>query len=1049
MTFGKQSVLDRVHQELRWPVATEIFQPSGAGPSMLAELVQRKLQNPLSQMVDGLDPKVGILSREPLSDATDLPLAVVCDFPAPVSNQIIREAHRLSWNFSYAPVLITLEPYQIRAWSCYESPMADSSDENLSFEIPEIRTDLIEHVPLAEQAASSLHWLELITGRFFEKHQDRFQRDNCADRLLLNNLKEVRRILIEDQKLDEDVCHDLLARIIFIQFLIDRKDSSGKSALSQAKFAALFRQGTLSKPYTHLDDILSNYNDTYALFQWLNEHFNGDLFPGSGQNKKRQKEEWASEKSMVNEDHLFTLADFIGGRLDFQNRQGLLWRRYSFDVIPLEFISSIYEEFVTRKDKKKKRKTGTFYTPPHLVDFILDGVLPWRGTEWDLKILDPACGSGIFLVKAFQRLIWRWKSLKKQKPSATILKRLLTQNLFGVDRDEHAVRVASFSLYLAMCDEIDPKYYWSNVQFPALRGCTLIASDFFRENISGFRAEEDAETYDIIVGNPPWGRNTIRNSDVSKWEDQGWEVADKNIGPLFLPKTAALSKKEGIVSMLQPSGLLTNNMGTAIRFRQKFFLLYKIQQIVNLSTLRFGLYKGAIGPSCIVTYITESPNGEPFPYLAPKEMKTIDDDLRIVIEPNDVQLIYQDDAAFDSVVWSTLTWGGPRELALIRRLAGNRTLYSFLHDKKIIKRRGIVRSDRGREDGEILDRRILESKEFPKETFLYLNANQLPINNDPCVHSKDSTDYSAFNLPQLIIKQGWKVSSKRFEAAVVKAHQEGILCSQSYTSIHLKQGSKEILETACLVMNSRFATFYLTLTSGQMATYIPKVAVEDLLSLPLPKIRSNQLEGLLDYDELDVRVKGAFGFSDSEWTLIDDLFNYTLPDFKGDANSPGRLRTRFIRASDGDNDAEKFLKNYCEYFFRVLKAGFGSDKCISATIFSESDDSTLPVRLLAFHLDDVKDGDISIESYTCTELRDQLLKWDELLTASPSGASKGALHQRVAKIYNVIDRERKRVPTVYLIKPDRRRYWTRSIAMRDADSIAADIMMWQADSGRP
>jgi len=104
MTLSKQSVLDRAHQELRWPVASEIFQPSGAGACMLADLVQRKLQNPLSQMADGIYPRVGILLREPLADSTASPLAIVCDFPAPVSNQIIREAHRLSWNFSNAPL---------------------------------------------------------------------------------------------------------------------------------------------------------------------------------------------------------------------------------------------------------------------------------------------------------------------------------------------------------------------------------------------------------------------------------------------------------------------------------------------------------------------------------------------------------------------------------------------------------------------------------------------------------------------------------------------------------------------------------------------------------------------------------------------------------------------------------------------------------------------------------------------------------------------------------------------------------------------------------
>lgn len=1046
MAVSRHNVIDRVQQELNWPVASEIFQPSGSGPRMLAELVQRKIEDPLRRMENGIDLRIGILSRDPMADETASPLAIVCEFPQPVSNQIIREAHRLAWNFSHAPVLITLEPHQIRAWTCFESPSADQSDENLNFEILEIRTELFESVSLAEQAANSLHWVELITGRFFERYQDRFQRDTCSDRLLLKNLKEVRRILIEDQNLDEDVCHDLLARIIFIQFLIDRKDAFGKSALSQSKFGSLHRDGTLSQLYTSLEGLLSNYDDTYALFHWLNERFNGDLFPGSGQDKKRQKEEWSKEKAKVDARHLHTLSDFIGGRLDFQSRQGLLWRQYSFDVIPLEFISSIYEEFVTRKDKKKKRKTGTVYTPPHLVDFILDGVLPWGGTDWDLKILDPACGSGIFLVKAFQRLVWRWKASKKRKPGTKDLKRFLTKNLFGIDQDEHAVRVASFSLYLAMCDEIDPKHYWTQVNFPTLRGRRIIASDFFKENISGFRAKEDAESYDLVVGNPPWGRRTIGNSDVSYWENGGWEVANKNIGPMFLPKAAALSKKKGIVSMLQPSGLLTNNMGTAARFRQKFFPSFKIQQIVNLSTLRFGLYKGAIGPSCIVTFSPETPDGGPFPYIAPKEMKTIDDDLRIVIEPNDVQSIYQDDAASDSIIWSAYTWGGPRELALIRRLAGNTTLHALWRNDMISKIRGVVRGDRRRKDYEIMDRMILESREFPNGTFLYLNANELQKNDDSRVDRKASTDYSAFNLPQLIIKQGWRVDSKRFEAAIVKAIQKGILCSQSYTSIHLKQGSKDILETACLVMNSSFATFYLTLVSGRMATFIPTVTVEELLSVPLPEIRSDLLKGLADYDDVDERVKEAFGFSESEWVLIDDLFNYTLPDFKGNSDSPGRLPTRYIQVLDNDQDEESFLRNYCDFFFRVLKAGFGADKRISATIFSESDDSALPVRLLAIHLDDIKDGDIGIERYSCAELRNQLLKWDKMLAPSQTGKSKGALHQRVAKVYDVVNRGRKRIPTVYLIKPDRRRYWTRSIAMRDADSIAVDIMMWRDEA---
>jgi len=1037
MSQNGHEFLDRIHRELGWPAASEILQPSGAGPRMFAELVRRKLQIPLGRIQKKARVQVGILSRNHKEDVTDPPLAIVCEFSHPVSAETIYEAHRLAWNFSHSPMLITLEPHQIRAWTCYENPVTFQSDEEMGSEIREVRTHISERMALADQAVKALHWVELITGRFFQRFDERFRRDRCADRLLLGNLREVRKRLTGEQNLDEDVCHDLLARIIFIQFLMDRKDSSGKSALSESKFAALHKDGILSGCHTDLESLLLNYDDTYSLFHHLDERFNGDLFPGSGRDRKHRKEEWIREEEHVSEAHLHTLADFIGGRMDFQKKQGLLWRHYSFDVVPLEFISSIYEEFVS---KKKKKRSGTVYTPPHLVDFILDGVLPWNDTNWDIKILDPACGSGIFLVKAFQRLVWRWKAANPQKPGSPILKRILTNNLFGVDKDEHAVRVASFSLYLAMCDEIDPKYYWSQVKFPPLRGHTIIASDFFAEDVPGFRSEEDAGTYHLVVGNPPWGDTTVGDSDITRWKDEGWEPANKNIGPIFLPKAAALVKDRGIISLLQPSGLLTNNSGTAARFRRKFFERFKTEEIVNLSVLRFGLYQRATGPSCITTFSPEEPDGEPFPYIVPKELKTIDDHLRILIEPDDIHLVYHDDAATHPILWSAFAWGGHREFVLINRLNRNTTLLSLWKQNSISKRQGIVRGDRRRENPGILNLRILKATRLPQGTFLCLDTQSLPKNDDPYVHSRESADYSAFSLPQLIIKQGWQADSRRFEAAMVKSRHDGIICSQGYISIHLKRGTKAILETICLVLNSCFATFYLTLSSGRMATFIPTATMKDLMRIPLPEICPNLLDEVSDYDELDERVREAFGFSDIEWALIDDLFNYTLPDFKGNADSPGRLPTRPLKSEDNEN----FLKDYAAYCLRVLKAGFGEDKHISATIFSEKENERLPVRVVAIHLDDIKDNKISVEKYANIKLRDMLLKWDRML----SSGSGSVLYQRTGKVYDVVTRGKKRVPTAYLIKPDRRRYWTRSAAIRDADSIAADIMAWQDNEQR-
>ncbi|MCP4105968.1 MAG: hypothetical protein GY749_10590 [Desulfobacteraceae bacterium] len=108
--------------DLHWPVASEILQPSGAVPRVLAEQVQRKLKIPLTHIEKKADIQVGILSRDSMADETIPPIAIICEFSRPVSPSTIREAHRLAWNFSHSPLLITLEPYQIRAWTCYENP---------------------------------------------------------------------------------------------------------------------------------------------------------------------------------------------------------------------------------------------------------------------------------------------------------------------------------------------------------------------------------------------------------------------------------------------------------------------------------------------------------------------------------------------------------------------------------------------------------------------------------------------------------------------------------------------------------------------------------------------------------------------------------------------------------------------------------------------------------------------------------------------------------------------------------------------------------------
>jgi hypothetical protein len=1034
--------LEQTKSELGWPERKWILEPPGAGAAVNAALAQEKIGRSLVSLAGAQGAQVGVLTLDPQADETQAPLALVCEFPRPVPIETLAELHRLAWNFSRTPVLLTVEPHQLRAFTCCEQPSRKVDDDTLPPEISEARHNFTngsrQSKAIADRATYALHWLELASGRFIQRHQKRFLNEYRADNLLLDNLRVVRAKLHEEGSLALDIVHDLLARVIFIQFLFHRRDPNGYAALSPSRLADLYERGVLSEPYTSLGEILTNHTDTYQLFSYLNERFNGDLFPGKGTDQKERDWEWRAEMKAVQPEHLALLSEFVEGKLEIRSGQFSLWPQYSFDTIPLEFISSIYETFV-------KPQPGTVYTPGYLVDFVLDGVLPWRGQEWDLKILDPACGSGIFLVKAFQRLVYRWKQTHPdQRIGSDILRSLLENNLFGVDTDPHAVRVASFSLYLEMCDEIEPRYYWQQIRFPVLRGRRLLARDFFKEDTPGLKTKENARQYDIVVGNPPWGKATLRRSSAAQeWVRQHeWPISYDDIGPLFMAKAAELTKSTGRVAMLQPCNTLLFN-STAQALRTRIFKTFHVEEIVNLAALRFNIFSEAIGPAALIMFRPNSPSGESLTYIVPKPTQGKgDNEYRIVIDPYDIHELSPEEASDNPIVWTTLMWGSRRDVALLGWLNRWPTLAKYEHEGKIRTRWGIVRGDRTKKQKDILGRPLL-GKDFSEDVFLSLDPRKLDTNDDPMTDGKASTDFSAFEPQQLIIKQAWTVKHGRFKAAIVDPPEAGVLCSNSYVSVHAEEQEKTILEAACLSYNSNLAVYYLFRCSARFASYRPSINLLDLLTVPCPSPEKGLLKGVKTLANVDQRIRELFKLKAAEWVLVEDTLRYALPDFKGGEKSPGRLPTH---RGNGHGKEKSELHDYCDWFLRVLCAGFGEDKSLCATIFEESSDirQPLPVRLVAIHLNWPGRRGITVETMKGDQLTERLHRVHSLLVED---SDQVISFRRVARVFDVLEDKGKRIPTIFIAKLDQARYWSRSMALRDADEISQEIMQWQDAGG--
>ncbi len=911
-----------------------------------------------------------------------------------------------------------------------------------------------------------LHWVNLITNRAQQEHPKQFPADGRADALLLKNLRYVRSEL-RARGLAQDHCHDLLARVIFTQFLFHRKDSDGHAFFSPAKMRRLKEEGTLSRYHESLASLLTHKADTYALFRWMDERFNGDLFPGKdGEDEDAREVAWRTEKNAVSaEKHLSLLAGLVSGTLDVRDKQHTLWPHYSFDTIPLEFISSVYEEFLTAEERGNDK---AYYTPSHLVDYVLDAVLPWGSDEWDVRILDPCCGSGIFLVKAFQRLIHRWKRAKGREPLVTDLRPILERNLVGVDKNPEAVRVACFSLYLAMADAIEPKHYITRDNtkvFPRLRGTRLIRQDFFDEEA---KTTVEKGSFDYVLGNAPWGDGSIFPDKLSdeekvayrkriktlpptpgqKWaKANDWPVANNDIGPIFLAKAATLAKPSGFVAMVNTAQMLLRKDGLATQFRSKIFRAYTFDEITNLTALRKELFPQADGPSCVVVFSAAKPRKENhFTYYAPKPSRAFagargksSKAAGFSVEPYDIGSITHEEAATESDIWTILSLGCNRDRYLLQKLKRFPNLDSLSCDNKVICRSGIIPGDQKQELLALKDVPYFAGSAFPTGTFLTMDSTGCPPWRKPLAATTYATNPEAFKSPQVLIKVSPVAKTGRIRAVRVSTRNSdwGVVCTKSFLTVRDYSAEGSNVDRACVAYNSNVAAYWLHLTSGR-SLYNTEMLLADLRSVPLPN-EAVSLASILSFEAIDEFTQKAFGLTAADRTLIEDFLEYTLPYVL--RKTPGKARFPTQRKnSDGIKEPE--LVEYAKTFTRVLKGTFGKDQAVAATIFTDPEDGRLPVRMLTIHLDSTERTGVNLDAIEADGLLDQLAKLHtDQLKQQPRNTTGGGLgFQRVAWFFHPSRENGKRMMNLTIVKPDERRYWTRSMAMRDADQLASSIM---------
>ena len=390
------------------------------------------------------------------------------------------EWHRIAWNFGAAPILWVTTPRHVKLYNAYQPPEEYGHQPPLLKDFPYDQGTFKRVFRAIDRRCGRRH---VAMGAFWRSRLARpIDREHRVDNVLLRELEVLLTALVRNG-LQPSLAQKLVGRCIFFQYLVHR------GHVPECELPRHF-----GAPDLH--SILTSVDNTYKVFRWIRLTFNGDLFPIEDEASEREQLEHSPQR-------LQPLSDFFG-HFNITDGQGRLFP-FKFNVIPVELISSIYEKFAHMARTDGAPTSGIHYTPINLVDFVLDPL--FEEITADTRVLDLACGSGVFLVESLRRLAWH-RSRGQTLDRATV-NDILTNQVRGVDVSPAALSVAAFSLYLAVLELAPPSPRdldsLAGLRFEPLLDRVLFAASAFDPGLENrLPGNGSDDRFDIIVGNPPW-----------------------------------------------------------------------------------------------------------------------------------------------------------------------------------------------------------------------------------------------------------------------------------------------------------------------------------------------------------------------------------------------------------------------------------------------------------------------------------------------------------------------------------------------------------------
>ncbi len=941
-----------------------------------------------------------------------------------------RDIHKQVWSFDQAPLMFVVKGEEVKIYNAFAYEKKVKEEESHLQEIKlgteETRNEIFSFWKL--QSGDTWKWLQT---KYYENKKLNDSKKRVHQKLF-DNIKQVREKL--SSNLSDENANTLILRLIFIRYLIDRN----------VKIDPKFIQGEeIIEKRISFSSLIRDTQKLNSFFVELNRIFNGVLF----------KEELALTTEQSN-----YLAKVFNEKNEFEDQTlfdntEFYFNIFDFNIIPVELISGIYESLISPETREAD---SAFYTPLFLVEHILtqtiDKYLDKEVSE--CKIFDASVGSGIFLVQSFRRMVEREKALTaKTSLTKERLSEIATKNLWGTDINPEALKVARFSIYIAILDYEEPGSIMDEFHFGDLN---LYEADFFETDANHIlNTVIKNENFCFILGNPPWKKD--KSTKHLEWINKTNIYEKKVTGNIeiaqdFLLRAREFMSDNTVCSLVVTSPIFYNISSTSKIFRDLFLNSVDISSILDLSPVRRYVFEGKkieidkktgkkrskpiSSPALVVTFKKSNGNFRESLIEHTSVKSNIFTKLykTLVVEKFDRKDILQKHFIDNNWMFKVALYGNTLDYIFLKRLDDYKIKIKDLIDDKIVfGGAGIERGEKTKYYPELINLPILENKEITKN-YTKLRASHKVLNEKDVHLSRGRNPEIFYNNKILFKEQNEDESDPLFSFAdEILVFRKGIF---SISSTDVK-----FIKNIFSYLTSGLYTYFLFETSCAwgVATRPAIRFNEEFLAFPFVESKySNELIKLVDQfleplkkhyaqdfpmgnppenkkakEKINEIIEKTYQIRGYEKDLIDYVLDVSRYQFQ-ESKQNKILR----KISNNDNT----IKAYIDVFFSELEPIY-SDEFISVEVYNLD-------HFIALNF--VFSNEKPINRIVDGKGKDEKIVLEKIAkTASISQISKDIFIQKDIKGFEE--------NSFYIIKPNEYKCWHRAMAWYDVAEIKEAI----------